>query len=317
MKLSILIFFFIFLNQVVKAQNHEWAPIGAEWYYTHTYFSPPYPYTSYYDFNRVNSIKDTLYQGKNCRYLVSQKGNCSMWLYYTPAEYFMYQDSGRVYHWDNVDSNFILLIDFNKNAGEYWEMPVWFHDGFWEDTAMVVVDSVKYITIGNDTLKQQHVTYYLTEETQSGTIYAYNEIITERFGHHRQLLPLDGALCDGEYDIGLRCYSDSSLGMYNLVSYGCDSTWGTIFSSIERKNLGEEHLQIYPNPAQNFVTFSFDSFIAEETSFYIYDVIGKVLKGGELKKKEGQIDIRNLPKGTYFLEIGTTKERCVRKLLKL
>jgi hypothetical protein len=316
MRLTLLIVLFISLSQMVKAQNHEWAPIGAEWHYTHTYFTPPFPYTTYYDFNRVNSVKDSLFQGKTCRYLVSQKINCSMWFYYTPLEYFMYQDSGKVYHWDNVDSSFILLMDFNKNAGESWEMPVWLHYGFWADTATVFVDSVTYLTVGSDTLKQQHVTYYLTQ-VQSGAVDTYNEIITERFGHQRQLLPLDGALCDGEYDQGLRCYSDSSLGFYNLVSYECDSTWGIINSSVERHDLKEEQLQVYPNPAQDFVTISFDLPLDEAPTFYMYDFTGKLLKSGVLGKKETQIDIDNLPKGVFLLEIVSTKDRYKRKFTKL
>ncbi len=314
---SVLISLLCFSCQIIHAQNHEWAPVSAEWHYTHVYagLPPNWPFvSSYYDYNKVNSVKDTLIGNKMCRHLISEKFNCSMWGY-TATEFFMYQDSGKIYHWDAQLSSFHLLMDFNANAGDSWAIPPWIHDSsnYVMDTSYAYVDSVSYVQIGNDTFKRQYVTYSL--HTSMGIMNTYADSITEKLGNHRQMLPFEYALCDVEYDIGLRCYSDSSIGLYKSVPYSCDTVI-SVYSRTHVLHDKKEDFQIFPNPSCDYLTIKNGNSELNNYSFSIYNLTGQLIKEGRILQQNQEIDIRDLSAAVYLIHFEGDEGNFVRKLVK-
>ncbi len=70
---------------------------------------------------------------------------------------------------------------------------------------------------------------------------------------------------------------------------------------------------LYPNPTKsNFKVLSHYNI----ESVQVFDISGRLLKEQKLRYFEGQIDIGNLPSGTYIVKIHTSKGTAEKKLIK-
>lgn len=68
--------------------------------------------------------------------------------------------------------------------------------------------------------------------------------------------------------------------------------------------------QVYPNPTSDLIHISTEA----PYEFAIYDLLGKTLKSGEVF---GQIDVSNLPSGSYILQLRTGTSIQTTRILKL
>jgi len=71
-------------------------------------------------------------------------------------------------------------------------------------------------------------------------------------------------------------------------------------------------VEIYPNPADNFINFVSETKISE---IKILNIIGKQMFVKEVNLKQVKIDIRNLESGIYFIKIKTDHGKQVSKLV--
>lgn len=69
---------------------------------------------------------------------------------------------------------------------------------------------------------------------------------------------------------------------------------------------------IYPNPAKNFVTVESTSILHYE----IYNSIGEKVAIGTINEKQNQIDISNLSKGVYIIQLNDGKTKGVKRIIK-
>jgi hypothetical protein len=68
---------------------------------------------------------------------------------------------------------------------------------------------------------------------------------------------------------------------------------------------------IYPNPTSDFLTIK-----AEIGSKYtLVNLQGQVLKNGIFDNSSNQLDVQNLPRGTYFLQVAFEEKVGVRKVV--
>ena len=74
--------------------------------------------------------------------------------------------------------------------------------------------------------------------------------------------------------------------------------------SVQRKN--KEKLNVYPNPVSNVLTIG----NAENEDFQIHNLLGQMVLSG---KNTQRIDVSELPKGAYFLKIGTQQTKFVKQ----
>ncbi len=96
-----------------------------------------------------------------------------------------------------------------------------------------------------------------------------------------------------------------------LLSQGCVST------SVDDYAL-EEHLVIFPNPANNFTNIKLSIPNKNNIDMIIYDITGKtVLKEHFLSNGdfEYKINTENLPNGIYWLKISTGQQQTVQRLM--
>ena len=138
MKKTFLLILILFCISKISLSQTEWAPVGAKWHYSLTYA------TSYQeDFNVLESTKDTIVNARNCKKIVKFATTCDD----RPQTEFMYEDSNRVYFYDEYSNKFNLLYDFNKTTGESWNIPVNFNSNY--DSLLVHVDSTSTVIINN------------------------------------------------------------------------------------------------------------------------------------------------------------------------
>ena len=87
----------------------------------------------------------------------------------------------------------------------------------------------------------------------------------------------------------------------------------TITTSLNKNNI-VSNILIYPNPATNVLNLYLpDNINYKDNNVFIYDVYGRVIKQLKLKNKELIIQITNLQKGIYFVKIGNTVGKFVKK----
>jgi len=91
---------------------------------------------------------------------------------------------------------------------------------------------------------------------------------------------------------------------------------GGSFSSIINHQQINPQIKIYPNPSDNFITIEISAF-AGAAKYEMFDMVGRTVNSGSLKSSgKDRINISNLSKGLYFLNITDGKNKFSRKFIK-
>ncbi len=105
--------------------------------------------------------------------------------------------------------------------------------------------------------------------------------------------------------------------LFELEVYGNPSPTARTSSESEEPQYGEDNLNVYPNPSNDFLKVNFP--IQEGSSeLTINDMTGKVVMTQNLEsgKEEHTVDVRTLKGGTYILLIRTEGKHLSRKIIK-
>ena len=95
-----------------------------------------------------------------------------------------------------------------------------------------------------------------------------------------------------------------------VATSGCSSEVGDYLENLSTESFSENSaFTIFPNPAKNLVYIKRDSEIEQVR---IIDALGKVI----LAQNNTEINVENLAKGIYTLEISTGNGRAFRKFIK-
>ena len=76
----------------------------------------------------------------------------------------------------------------------------------------------------------------------------------------------------------------------------------------------EENIQVYPNPVENELRITNYELGIKEVK--LYNVMGEMVLKKEIKNKEIEIDVGDLPKGMYFLQVKNEKGIFNKKIIK-
>lgn len=291
----------------IKAQI-EFAPVGATYYYLQeTQFGFDAPLTP--NIHEIIVIGDTIIQEQLCSIL---QGSVMNWPCNNEEnKIFMYQDSGRVYYFRQDTETFDLLYDFNKNAGEWWEVPAFCTQGpgcgFHLDFT-VMVDSVTYRDLNGFSVKVQHTTL----SNEDGII-DYADIY-EGLGDLEHLFFEEPWYCTTAHDWirGLRCYDSPTDGLFTFFEDqgSCDMLVATD-EAFESKLLD---IKIAPNPVNRIVQISKKGYF----SWKLYDVHGQLMSSKTNNYNESKIDMAQYSKGIYFLQIQqhSTNKIVVKRIVR-
>ena len=77
----------------------------------------------------------------------------------------------------------------------------------------------------------------------------------------------------------------------------------TSSSSVEKLFSKNMLFDLYPNPATDFVSFNIDNTNNADLTLTVYNVMGKIVKSETLQQNQKQINVKDLSRGIYFVEI--------------
>lgn len=300
MRLFISIILGFLVTYQVSAQ-YEWAPIGAEWYYSRPegLMPPNEGYILYKVF------KDTIIQERVVRQIKKTYFHANGKQITDLGYEFTYLEDNVVYYFK--DGDFYTLYDFNAQPGDKWA--VYGHDNIgdfckYDPIGKVVVDSVSTITINNYELK------VLYTSPDSSSKWGFQGAIIEKVGSLGHFLPMAvECAVDIPYENGmLRCYQDSLFGKYKTYlweksEYDCDLL--KLFSySNECSNID---IRVFPNPAKDYLNIRYGGSHSDAkiNQFEIFDIHGKKYNTHISSEK---FFIANLPRGFYILRITASNE---------
>jgi hypothetical protein len=194
---------------------------------------------------------------------------------------------------DDCDSSECLLYDFGMQVGDsIFQVRLDSLDHF------LTVTQIDTISINGENLKKW---------TLSSSIDPLFDMVwIEGIG---SLLPIFQYFPFFESGTSLLCFYEGNV-FYEVV-----------FDFLFCLRLGSEELinnlkvELYPNPAQNEVNIRFLSFHAGQKELVLYNNLSQKLKSINTDKNEVQIDLGELPKGFYFLNVNTRDEGKTFKLI--
>lgn len=262
------------------AQN--WETIGSKWYYSEW----QYPFRN---FSTIEVIGDTILNGQDCQIIA---GSCTCGII---SPKYMYEDSNRVYWYDEYSLSFHLLYDFNKTEGESWDLVFIRGETRELDTAQIMVDSISYLSINGDTLSVQH--------TRASTGWIWLGKVIEGIGSEMCMFPQNG-LC-GPPSGPIRCFENMITGTYHFQD---DIPCDTIINVVSTDELiDQEEFTIFPNPIVDQINISYSG-NSNRALVQIFSYTGQlVISQDLLGRNEHQLRLSSLVSGVYLIKLITAE----------
>ncbi|MDR1416990.1 MAG: T9SS type A sorting domain-containing protein [Prevotellaceae bacterium] len=294
----------------------EFAPTGAEWYYTYTSGCCPEKH-----FNHIVSEKDTIVEESSCRALRQYYDNSNA----AGATYIIKQEQGKIYYY--YQGQFNLLFDFDAKVNDTIEFTFIYkkYDDFplpsYKDTILSARFEIESIAPNAQNLKTFR-TKVLDEDAHklygSYLDYISHYTYTEKIGLHGEFMPVfdNAAHPDEEVFRWLRCYSDAGFSFisneWTTISLPCDYSTATGIDIPQNDSIAtgidilqDENIKIYPNP------FNDNVFVFTSNGGYveIIDASGKAVYYSELSNGVNEISTGHFFTGIYFVKIRNKDNR--------
>ena len=300
-----IIFFIIIFSWSIQTEGQiVFCPTGAEWNYS---FKVNFPY---YCYNvKIKYIKDSIVNGETLKVL----SHGAYYRYCTngppSALTFIKQQGDTVFMKNAATQNsWQILYNYAATAGQSWISTISsFYNFSVTVTYTITVDSVKTITVNNFVLRQLFVKF---KNSNNPSITSTTTQIIERFGVEGYMFnydnPIKASDCDGvRYFL---CYRDDEFGLTQFTDKPCDYVDYVGLA----ENYQEANIKIYPNPANDIFTISSEDELINSDSFVsIKDLTGREIKQvaiNNLDSDPGRIDIADLAKGVYILNLSNNNE---------
>ncbi len=298
---------FTLISFLGLSQSANWIKGNAVWHYK--YFNPSMPGSGYI---KVWDDGDTTIQNKVCTKLKSVKhafeptnaqGDLAEFVSdYVPG--IIYYSNDTVYRW--INNEFKMMYHFSAQVGDTWNLNIGTNAPFGcGDTSTLIVNSVGTVNLGGDVYNELNVGY-----TDSSYEYISGKI-NARFGPSQQyLLPWTRACVnEGAFDVDqitFICFEDDSL-YYNPTNEACEYYLG-LDEAVKSTVL------VFPNPSQGKIELLSDIPLKY---IKVLNVIGTTLKEIRTDLTLKEIDLSELPSGTYYLDIENTNGERILKSVQL
>ena len=279
------------IGGAINAQSYEFAPVGAEWYYTR-YYRVGYDLSGI-ACDRFSSVRTVDVNGIECKEIELYRHlDCNGMVNPYAEVRYVYQDGDLVYEVE--DGELYLLYDFSKEPGEYWVAPKY------EDT--IFVQNVSQITLDDGTTRK------VLEIDASNYNWWMSDVI-EGIGMEVSLFPqqyVDGACSmPGQ----MRCYFENGI---QLIS-------SSIVCDYEVLAVDEEYDQplVFINTlVDDVLHVSFAESIDSPRLIQIFDVFGKLVYRTESMDKSLDISFDDKRAGVYVCRISISSKIMDIKFLK-
>lgn len=303
MKTYILILYLIFQLTKIQAQV-VFCPPGAEWSYLFIVNLPWYEFSE-----KITYTGDTVIGGETVKRIVhkhffpdlnSNLGNYQTFIKQNGDTVFM-KNAWTSNHWQ-------ILYNFGATVGGGWANI--FIEGTDSIYSYVTVDSMKYVTVNNMSLKRLYVSYgcYLADRLSNTP----NAEITERFGCNKFMFNYchRPASTDGDYFWDFLCYKDNGFGSTQFTSKPCNYS---NLTSLDKVNSDQSIVRFYPNPSNGKLTLEISD--SQSMELKIINSLGQLVYSENEIRNNQELDLSFLSKGIYTVKTQQGLTQTVSKLL--
>src|SRR5574344_1424713 len=329
MKKIITLFYIISFVAIANAQI-EFAPVGAEWNYSHKDTLSGYTY-KYQNMNYI-SEKDTMVLGNNCK-LINGGGLIELSGYPPTSVHFseiIYQDNSTIYYY--FQEQFRKIFDFSLELGDSIDIEFKTNkvNSFNYDSTIVIrciVDGITLDTINGSEIKTFSViphNFSLYHPNIMLTDLKSHYFFNERYLHNaitsiESFIPnttTNGTLCEPPLIFNLTCYNENNFSYttdwWLEEDKHCDFS-GTIYV----ENIENKEIKFFPNPVIDNITIQNNE--NDINLVEIVDLLGKVHVSLSIESNSDIcINLSNLQKGVYFLKMSYNKNNSItKKIIKL
>lgn len=187
------------------------------------------------------------------------------------------------------DTSEYLLYDFSLQVGDTLSDPSYYLGWWWSDHSVTVTQ----VSFDDSGRKKIHLS---TLETW-----------IEGIGSSKGLFNRTHLELADEAELELLCFEQNGETIYQKYPNICHYTSITGIETPTNANF-----VVSPNPANQ--TLSINSYqYSQEATFELYNILGQVTIITPLLTKEEQIDINNLPAGTYFYQIVNAQKQSLQR----
>jgi hypothetical protein len=118
------------------------------------------------------------------------------------------------------------------------------------------------------------------------------------------------------FSIGQVVYT-TNTGSTGSVAQGVQHAYEIFTVGIKGTTLNIS-LTAFPNPITDILMLQVSEFNNEKLAYYLYDIQGKMLSGGQVFAQQTQINTASLPSATYFINVVTQENKKVQsfKIIK-
>ncbi len=292
MKLNLFITAILIIFQTTLTLGQNFAPIGAEWYYSSSADGAA-PTASEYYYLIVE--KDTAINDLNLRKI--KRTYCSYQGDSIDVSPYLIHESGDTVSLYNQDNEKLYkLFVFNASQGDTLLLDIPYDNFNSEDTTYrVVIDTIITETYGGTELDK----YVLEQLDDFGWVSGF---YLEKVGGYEWFLPLGLAIIP-EADGPIRCYHNNEIDI-NFTSRECDYR---IVNSIN-DNLANR-FELYPNPTSKHLQIKTGLRV---DNIEVIDNSGHIV----LQTKKTDVNISSLKSGVYFVRIHSDNQTIMKKMIK-
>lgn len=312
-KFAVFVLLLLAAAGAAKAQTHEFAPVGAEWYYGINQFSIE-------GYTQIKSVSDTIINGVTCKKIEKR---CFLFDHldgvekeFVKGHEYISQigDSVMIYRF----GQFYKLYDFTVEIGDTVAFPgsyscevdefVVFGDSIGE--AVVVGKGVSEIN-GNE------LKYYDLRKVGNSAwafdqdFYAGYARICEKIGNiSGYLFPQQQLIADYFEGGSLRCYSDDETG---TISFSTPYIECDYFHAVEDNALVTS--AVYPNPFKEKITVELPT--EDNYTVLVYDTFGRTIIKQDVIGKTIELDFPFPQSGVFHLVIQSNSANYATNIIKL
>ena len=288
-----LLFLLLMIVGWMEAQTHEFAPVGAEWYYERYYREGLIPSGITYD--RFRSLRTVVINGWECKEIeLFQNLDCYGEVNpYTETRYIT-QEGDLVYEVE--DGQRFLLYDFGKEVGEWWYAPKY------NDT--IYVSGVDSIQLQDGNYRKRLHTW------PKNNTYLYYTHIIEGIGTDLSIFPfemLEGSPC---MHSNLRCYSENGVPLIEWGERECDYE---ILSVDEQAGTGLVSMNVL---VDDILHIFFPGMPKGVKQIKIFDLTGKFICAHDTAGNTIDIGFADKCAGVYLVQIIIGSHVINKKIVK-
>jgi hypothetical protein len=279
----------------IRAQQYNFAPLGAKWVFSESEFLPSPNF--YGSIPRVVEVTaKEMFEGQYCSRIEGVNNNFEP-SFTVPEPLHVYSRNDTVFYYSLLTQKFEMLYDFTAETGDQWTIRG-LNNPVQDDSMIVTVDSVKYIDYNGQTLKLQYVShwYEVYDWNGGGPILAGVgglELLTPEYG-----------LYEGGFS-GLRCYTDSLIDV-KFVDFPCDA----IISSTVEASHSTLGVYLSPNPFEEFLQIQLTSNpISGGLHFFLFSPDGQLIHYLPLTADQMNLQLPGCSAGLYFWEVRSADGR--------